>query len=133
MSTPTSRTNLSFDRMTEVACLSPYPWSRIYSAMRGETIVATIRRLRLQRAVEGPNWGIFPKFCLAISIACRTTKGCGDPGRTPTCDLGFRKALLYAAELRGRRASSLAGRGGEGKPKQPGFRPGKKILVINPR
>ena len=25
----------------------------------------------------------------------------GDPGRTPTCDLGFRKALLYAAELRG--------------------------------
>ncbi|MBB6383175.1 transcriptional regulator GlxA family with amidase domain [Brevundimonas bullata] len=33
--------DLSFDRMTEVACLSPYPWSRIYSAMRGETIVAT--------------------------------------------------------------------------------------------
>ena len=27
----------------------------------------------------------------------------GDPGRTPTCDLGFRKALLYAAELRGHR------------------------------
>ncbi len=25
----------------------------------------------------------------------------GDPGRTPTCDLGVRKALLYAAELRG--------------------------------
>lgn len=25
----------------------------------------------------------------------------GDPGRTPTSDLGFRKALLYAAELRG--------------------------------
>ncbi len=41
MSTPTWRTNLSFDRMTEVACLSPYPWSRIYSAMRRETIVAT--------------------------------------------------------------------------------------------
>lgn len=44
--------DLSFDRMAEVACLSPYHWSRIYSAMRGETIVATIRRLRLQRAAE---------------------------------------------------------------------------------
>jgi len=25
----------------------------------------------------------------------------GDPGRIPTCDLGVRSALLYAAELRG--------------------------------
>ncbi|CAN0653494.1 AraC family transcriptional regulator [Nitratireductor aquimarinus] len=44
--------DLSFDRLAEVACLSPYHWSRIYSAMRGETIVATIRRLRLQRAAD---------------------------------------------------------------------------------
>lgn len=44
--------DLSLDRLAEVACLSPYHWSRIYSAMRGETIVATIRRLRLQRAAE---------------------------------------------------------------------------------
>lgn len=43
---------LSFDRLAEVACLSPYHWSRIYAAMRGETIVATIRRLRLQRAAD---------------------------------------------------------------------------------
>ena len=43
---------LSFDRLAEVACLSPYHWSRIYSAMHGETIVATIRRLRLQRAAD---------------------------------------------------------------------------------
>lgn len=43
---------LSFDRLAEVACLSSYHWSRIYSAMRGETIVATIRRLRLQRAAD---------------------------------------------------------------------------------
>lgn len=57
----------------------------------------------------------------------------GDPGRTPTCDLGFRKALLYAAELRGRRAPSLAGRGGEGKTELAGRAPGKKILAINPR
>lgn len=44
--------DLSFDRLAEVACLSPYHWSRIYSAMRGETIAATIRRLRLQRAAD---------------------------------------------------------------------------------
>lgn len=44
--------DLSFDRLAKVACLSSYHWSRIYSAMRGETIVATIRRLRLQRAAD---------------------------------------------------------------------------------
>jgi len=44
--------DVSFDRLAEVACLSPYHWSRIYSAMRGETIAATIRRLRLQRAAD---------------------------------------------------------------------------------
>lgn len=44
--------DLSFDSLAEVACLSSYHWSRIYSAMRGETIVATIRRLRLQRAAD---------------------------------------------------------------------------------
>lgn len=44
--------DLSFDRLAEVACLSPYHWSRIYSAMRGETVVGTIRRLRLQRAAD---------------------------------------------------------------------------------
>lgn len=44
--------DLSFDRLADVACLSPYHWSRIYTAMRGETVVATIRRLRLQRAAD---------------------------------------------------------------------------------
>jgi AraC family transcriptional regulator len=38
--------------LAEVACLSPYHWHRIYVAMRGETISATIRRLRLQRAAD---------------------------------------------------------------------------------
>lgn len=44
--------DLSFDRLADVACLSSYHWSRIYAAMRGETIVSTIRRLRLQRAAD---------------------------------------------------------------------------------
>jgi len=43
---------ISFDRLAEVACLSPYHWSRIYAAMRGETIAASIRRLRMQRAAD---------------------------------------------------------------------------------
>lgn len=44
--------DISFDRLADIACLSPYHWSRIFSAIRGETIVATIRRLRLQRAAD---------------------------------------------------------------------------------
>lgn len=44
--------DISFERLAEVACLSPYHWSRIYAAMRGETIAASIRRLRMQRAAD---------------------------------------------------------------------------------
>ena len=44
--------DLSFDQMAEIACLSPYHWSRIYHAIQGETVVNTIRRLRLQRAAD---------------------------------------------------------------------------------
>lgn len=43
---------LSFDKLAEIACLSPYHWSRIYAAMQGETITASIRRLRLQLAAD---------------------------------------------------------------------------------
>jgi AraC family transcriptional regulator len=38
--------------LAEIACLSPYHWHRIYVAMRGETVSATIRRLRLMRAAD---------------------------------------------------------------------------------
>lgn len=44
--------DIRFDDLAEIACLSPYHWHRIYAAMRGETITATIRRLRLARAAE---------------------------------------------------------------------------------
>jgi AraC family transcriptional regulator len=36
--------------LAEVACLSPWHWHRIYHALYGETVAATVRRLRLQRA-----------------------------------------------------------------------------------
>src|SRR5512147_2341186 len=41
---------LDLNKLAEVACLSPYHWHRVYHAMRGETIAATVRRLRLHRA-----------------------------------------------------------------------------------
>lgn len=44
--------DIRFDDLAEIACLSPWHWHRIYSAMRGETITATVRRLRLSRAAE---------------------------------------------------------------------------------
>lgn len=37
-------------RLADIACLSPYHWHRIYHAIRGETIAATVKRLRLHRA-----------------------------------------------------------------------------------
>lgn len=36
--------------LAEVACLSPWHWHRVYHALYGETVAATVRRLRLQRA-----------------------------------------------------------------------------------
>jgi len=36
--------------LADVACLSPYHWHRTYHAVRGETIAATVKRLRLHRA-----------------------------------------------------------------------------------
>ena len=43
-------TELSFETLSGVAALSPYHWHRVYHAMRGETVTATVKRLRLQRA-----------------------------------------------------------------------------------
>jgi AraC family transcriptional regulator len=41
---------LGLDVLADIACLSPYHWHRIYHAHFGETVAATVRRLRLQRA-----------------------------------------------------------------------------------
>lgn len=42
--------DLDLNQLAEVACLSPYHWHRIYHAIQGETVVATVKRLRLHRA-----------------------------------------------------------------------------------
>lgn len=41
---------LNLDTLAEIACLSPYHWHRIYQASFGETVAATVKRLRFQRA-----------------------------------------------------------------------------------
>lgn len=40
------------EKLAEIACLSPYHWHRIWTAMRGETLGAAVRRLRLLRAAD---------------------------------------------------------------------------------
>ncbi len=42
--------DIDLNRLAEIACLSPCHWHRIYHAMYGETIAATVKRLRLHRA-----------------------------------------------------------------------------------
>lgn len=41
---------LDLMRLAELAHLSPYHWHRIYHALYGETLAATVKRLRLHRA-----------------------------------------------------------------------------------
>ena len=44
--------DVNLQTLAEVARLSPYHWHRIYHACRGETIAATVARLRAERAAE---------------------------------------------------------------------------------
>ncbi|MFS2150593.1 AraC family transcriptional regulator [Rhizobium sp. Rhizsp42] len=41
---------LDMDTLAEIACMSSYHWHRIYRAVHGETLAATVKRLRLHRA-----------------------------------------------------------------------------------
>ncbi|HEY5602508.1 MAG TPA: AraC family transcriptional regulator [Gammaproteobacteria bacterium] len=41
---------IDLNKLAEVAHLSPYHWHRVYHALNGETIAATVKRLRLHRA-----------------------------------------------------------------------------------
>ncbi|MBB4278234.1 AraC family transcriptional regulator [Rhizobium mongolense] len=42
--------DLDMERLAEIACMSSYHWHRIYRAIYGETLAATVKRLRLHRA-----------------------------------------------------------------------------------
>jgi AraC family transcriptional regulator len=41
---------LDMERLADIACMSSYHWHRIYRAIHGETLAATVKRLRLHRA-----------------------------------------------------------------------------------
>lgn len=43
---------LDLDTLAEVACLSRFHWHRVYRGLTGETIHATVRRLKLNRATQ---------------------------------------------------------------------------------
>jgi len=43
---------LDLHRLADIACMSPCHWHRVYHSMLGETISATVKRLRLQRAAD---------------------------------------------------------------------------------
>ena len=59
---------LDLNRLADVACMSPYHWHRVYQALCGETIAATVKRLRLHRAA-----GYLAQTSMAVrDIAKRT-------------------------------------------------------------
>ncbi len=41
---------IDLNHLADIACMSPYHWHRIYRSVYGETIAATVKRLRLSRA-----------------------------------------------------------------------------------
>ncbi|MFZ6862846.1 AraC family transcriptional regulator [Undibacterium sp. Ji67W] len=41
---------LDLNKLAEIACMSPYHWHRVYQGVFGESVVAMVKRLRLQRA-----------------------------------------------------------------------------------
>lgn len=43
---------LDLNRLAEVACMSAFHWHRLYRAVHGESVVATVKRLRLHRAAH---------------------------------------------------------------------------------
>ena len=43
---------IDLNRLADIACLSPYHWHRVYSALQGETVAMTVRRLRMHRAAN---------------------------------------------------------------------------------
>jgi AraC family transcriptional regulator len=44
--------DLNLDLLADVAAMSRWHWHRVYTAMQGETVAATVRRLRLSRAAD---------------------------------------------------------------------------------
>lgn len=94
--------DINHEDLANIACLSPYHWHRIYKAMQGETVAATLKRLRLDRAAdrlansdlsvgivaERAGYGSLESFSRAFKAAY---------GRSPT---DYRKRGSHAAYKR---------------------------------
>ncbi|AMC36833.1 AraC family transcriptional regulator [Janthinobacterium sp. B9-8] len=52
--------DLDLNKLAEIACMSPYHWHRVYLAVYGESVVATVKRLRLQGAATLLSHGDLP-------------------------------------------------------------------------
>lgn len=75
--------DLSLHTLAEVAHLSPCHWHRVYHALHGETITATVRRLRLHRGA-----GYLANTGLSVAEVARQ---CGYP-QGPSFARAFRQA-----------------------------------------
>lgn len=66
---------LSFERLAEIACFSPFHFHRIYRGMTGETVADTVRRLRLLRAATALGTGDRPIIDIAIEAGFDSGRG----------------------------------------------------------
>ena len=67
----------SLEDLARVACFSPFHFSRVYTAMTGETVMATHRRLRLERAASALRYGDRPITELAFEAGYETLEAFG--------------------------------------------------------
>lgn len=65
----------SFERLAEIACLSPFHFHRIYRGMTGETMADTVRRLRLLRAAAALGTGDRPIIDIAVEAGFDSGRG----------------------------------------------------------
>src|SRR5690606_20102769 len=75
---------------------------RKYSKHRRLLEISENRKKELDRGAHGKG-----RFCAYLWVVGTSSKT-GDPGRARTCDIRFRRPMLYPAELRGRCAMTGA-------------------------
>lgn len=65
---------LSLDRLAAVAAMSPFHFHRLWTAVVGETVAASVRRLRLQRAAHQLLSSPLPITTIALSAGFSTAQ-----------------------------------------------------------
>ncbi|OOG37850.1 GyrI-like domain-containing protein [Polaromonas sp. A23] len=103
---------LDLDRLAEVAHLSSYHWHRVYHALYGETIAATVRRLRLHRAS-----GYLANTTMAVTQVARK---CGYPN-VQSFARAFRVAFAMSPSDYRQRGGHAVFLGGQAQPELAGY------------